>query len=46
MLYDTDRASLVIKMDKKKGGQGGKREEQNVEGDTRASNGFSSLLTK
>lgn len=42
MLHDTDWASLVIKTK----GKDEEREEENVEGDTQASNGFSSLVTK
>lgn len=45
MLHDTDWASLVIKMDRRKGKEE-EREEENIEGDTQASKGFSSLLTK
>lgn len=43
MLHDTDWASLVIKMDRRKGeGERGR----NIEGDTQASNSFSSLPMK
>lgn len=45
MLHDTDWASLVIKMDRRKGEEE-EREEENIEGDTQASNSFSSLLMK
>lgn len=45
MLHDTNWASPVTKMDRRKGDEE-EKEGQDTEGDTQSSNSFSSLFTK